>query len=184
MTHLSRTIACILVTVAVVVPQSAAAHAELSSSTPRDGSVVKSLPNRVTLELSEAVKKPAFVVVSDESGKRINSDTVRVSGRTVSSAIADRAGRGRFTISYRLVSSDAHVVSGTLKFSVPRGSAFATPSPSAAAPTSISGESVSSKSRDSVSDTAGIVFILVALVVMTGLSVLILLRLTSRAGKD
>lgn len=168
-------------------PQSASAHAELASSDPRDGASLKTMPDEVVLELSEQVKEPAFVAVANKQGRRVNSQTVAVDGRKVSSAIVRPSKAGSYTVSYRIVSADAHVVSGTLSFVVTHDSAPATTSEaasSAPAPTSMAGENVGAESRDDISNTAAIVFILIALVVMTGLSILLLLRLAGRAGKE
>ena len=189
MRSLTRLLALATMLVLALSSQPASAHAHLASSVPRDRSTLATMPNRVVLELSEQVKSPAFVAVTNADGSRVNSETVKVDGREVSSAIVKPTKAGAYTMTYRIVSADAHVVTGTVKFSVTHASAGATPSqkgdsPSAAAPTSMAGENVGSKSRDEMSDTAAIVFILIALVVMTGLSILILLRVAGRAGKD
>ena len=186
---LPRLLAVTVVSVTVLIPQHASAHAHLASSVPRDGATLTTMPSEVVLKLSEQVREPAFVAITDEDGRRINSGPVKVDGRKVTSGIAGPARAGAFTVSYRIVSADAHSVTGTVKFSVTHDSARATPSqerssPSAAAPTSMAGENVGGKARDEISDTAAMVFILIALVVMTGLSILILLRVTGRAGKD
>ena len=189
MRSLPRLLAAAAVSVFVLTPQHASAHAELASSVPRDGATLATMPGEVVLELSEQVRKPAFVAVTDADGRRVGTGPVKVDGRKVSSEIAEPTKAGAYTVSYRIVSADAHAVTGSVRFSVTHDSSPSTPSqegssPSAAAPTSMAGENVGAKSRDEVSDAVGIVFILIVLVVMTGLSILILLRVAGRAGKD
>ena len=100
------------------VPLPASAHARLTESSPTDGAKLTALPKKVVLKLSDPVAKPAYVVVSDAKGRRVNSESIRVAGRKVSSVIVESARAGAYTMSYRIVSADAHVVTGTVRFSL------------------------------------------------------------------
>lgn len=110
-------------------PGSAHAHAALAASNPGAGSTVRALPDEVWLELNEEVKEPAFVAVLNGNDERVNSETVSVEGRRVVSKIPNDTEPGDYTMSYRIVSADAHAVTGTINFTVSGKPASASPTP-------------------------------------------------------
>ena len=131
-------------------PASLALHARLVGSTPRDGSSVDTA-QEVTLAFDEDVD-PTFVKVAVQGPD--GSETAgspRVSGREVTQALATDLPAGAHVVTFRVVSTDGHPVSGTLTFtttaaptrspeptasasSTASSSASAAPSPSASAP--------------------------------------------------
>ena len=102
----------------LTVPAPASAHTGLTTSSPGDGARLDVMPKQVVLELSDPVAEPAYVVVADSAGRRVNSKVVRIDGKKVSSAIVEPAPAGAYLLSFRVVSADAHVITDTVRFSV------------------------------------------------------------------
>ena len=163
-------------------PLPATAHAELASSTPSQGATIATLPSSVKLVLSEPARKPAFVSVQNAAGNRINSKTVRVLDSEISTAVVDRTMPGKYTMAYRLVSVDGHVVTGEITFTVERGVPAATPTPSAVAAeatpspipsTSETDVAIESQSDDSSSWTEPVTVVGFSILALLGLFLVI-----------
>ncbi len=96
----------------------AAAHDELVGSTPADDATVPTAPTEVVLEFNNPVQTDfGQVAVLDETGAHHEESDPEIVGRTVTQAV-DALGAGVYEISYRVGSSDAHPISGTLTFTV------------------------------------------------------------------
>ena len=119
-------------------------HARLLGSTPQDGSTVGTA-DEVVLEFNEEVD-PTFVEVTVEGpdGSEVEGDP-EVDGRAVTQSLAADLPAGEHRVTYRVVSTDGHPVSGTVTFTStvapsasPEPTASVTPTPSttaSAAPT-------------------------------------------------
>ncbi|MCF3965176.1 copper resistance CopC/CopD family protein, partial [Streptomyces fuscigenes] len=101
----------------------ASAHAALTGSDPKDGSVVATAPKAVTLSFSEQVSlgKNAIRVLAPDN-ERVDSGKiadVSTSSRA-SYRIALRSGLadGTYTVAWQAVSADTHPVAGAFTFSV------------------------------------------------------------------
>jgi methionine-rich copper-binding protein CopC len=100
------------------------AHASLVSTDPPAGGEVGARPDAVTLRFSEAVDPPVDVVVTGPTGQRVSVGRTAVFGdRVTQRLLASQTGRGDYTISYQVLSSDGHVVNGTTHFTVSGGDA-------------------------------------------------------------
>ena len=111
-------------------PASLALHARLASSAPKDGATVETA-EEVVLTFNEDVN-PDFVAVkvsgpegSETAGKPV------VDGTAVTQALAADLPAGKHTVTYRVVSTDGHPVSGTVTFTSTTAPASASPSPTA-----------------------------------------------------
>jgi copper transport protein len=105
---------------ALVLAQSAAAHAILVASDPGNDAVVQEPPRTVSLRFSEPVES-AFgsVRVYDSHARRVDDGHVgRPDEKTVQVGIERRLERGTYTVAWRIVSADAHAISGTFVFHV------------------------------------------------------------------
>ncbi|MGW7263191.1 copper resistance protein CopC [Streptomyces sp. NPDC054842] len=112
----------------------ASAHAALSGTDPRDGTVLGSAPRHITLTFTEPVGllDDSFRVL-DPGNRRVHtgepghaggrSDTARVT-------LPRDLGTGTFTVAWRVVSADSHPVSGAFTFSVGEPSATSAVLPS------------------------------------------------------
>jgi copper resistance protein C len=113
----------------------ATAHAELESTTPKQGSTVQRLPQQVTLTFSEPIRTPAFVEVTGPGSTNVASGDVQVRDEVLTQRLGDAAGGGAYSLSYRVTSADGHPISGTVRFTVAGGAGGgneqSTPAPSA-----------------------------------------------------
>lgn len=100
----------------------ASAHAALTATDPRDGSVVPSAPQQIKLTFSEGVLLSADSVrVLDPQGKRVDEGKpAHVDGKSDTAAVALRAGAGNgtYTVAWQAVSADSHPVAGAFTFSI------------------------------------------------------------------
>ncbi|WP_262060909.1 copper resistance CopC/CopD family protein [Streptomyces sp. STR69] len=109
----------------------ASAHAALESTTPADGSVLKSAPRTLTLTFSESVAllDDSFRVY-DPDNRRVKTSSAhhaKDAGDTASVTLPAKLGTGTFTVAWRVVSADSHPVSGAFTFSIGKPSATTTP---------------------------------------------------------
>jgi copper transport protein len=103
----------------------ALAHAALLSTDPEDGTVLAAAPESVTLRFSEPVGTGLGAVrVIDPEGERVDDgQPVRgEGGREVTVGLRDTEAEGTYVLTWRVVSEDAHPVSGVSTFSVGRAS--------------------------------------------------------------
>lgn len=110
----------------------ALAHDALKDSDPKKDATVKTL-DRVTLEFSATVRMP-FVIVRGADGTKHQQGKPVVDGHFVKQALQGDLPDGKYTIAYRVVSSDGHPIEGEIPFSVkgaPQPSASASESASA-----------------------------------------------------
>ncbi len=104
----------------------ASAHAALVRTSPAQGGVVVTAPNEVVLTFSEPVSVVTGKVrVIAPDGSRADGDAPTVRGGVVAIPVRSDAGRGTYLVSYRVISADAHPVSGGFTYSV--GAPSATP---------------------------------------------------------
>jgi copper transport protein len=113
-------VAIAVVLAALAAAPSAFGHATLQQSTPGNNSIVRQSPGEVTLQFSEAVET-AFgsIRVYDCGGTRVDSGKiVRPSNSLVSVRLDRRLPAGTYTVTWRVISADAHPVAGAFTFHV------------------------------------------------------------------
>ncbi|MFE2537732.1 copper resistance protein CopC [Streptomyces sp. NPDC059371] len=124
----------------------ASAHAALTGTDPREGSVLKSAPRRVTLTFSESIGlfDDSFRVLDPENRRVRTGEPEHADGRSDTAGVTLPRGLrdGTYTVAWRVVSADSHPVSGAFTFSV--GKPSATPAP----PPPTTGDPVSSALYD------------------------------------
>jgi methionine-rich copper-binding protein CopC len=106
------------------------AHSALVSSVPAADSTVVDFPMDVTLTFNEELLKvgeenPNKVEVFDESGVLVSGAPV-VTGANTTAPVGIN-GNGVYTVKYRVVSKDGHVVEDEYQFNVESPIAIATP---------------------------------------------------------
>jgi methionine-rich copper-binding protein CopC len=109
----------------------ALAHDALKSSDPAKGATVESV-DEVRLEFTSGVRIPV-VVVRGAGGTAHQSGDPRADGKVVTQELKGALPDGKYTIAYRVVSSDGHPIEGEIPFTV-KGAPSASPSPSATSP--------------------------------------------------
>ena len=113
-------IALAVVLMALAAAPSAFAHAILQESTPSNDMVVRQSPPTVTLRFNEAVET-AFgsIRVFSCDGARVDSGKVsRPDDRMVAVKLDRQLPRGSYTVTWRVISADAHPVAGAFVFHV------------------------------------------------------------------
>jgi copper transport protein len=124
--HRSRRVRrCALVALAASVaalatPAGAHAHARLLTTEPANDAVLETSPGQVRLRFSEPVETAFGAVrVYDAQARRVDAGEVeRTRGNEVAVGLDDRLPRGTYTVTWRVVSADAHPVSGAFVFHV------------------------------------------------------------------
>ena len=95
----------------------AAAHAELTSTTPADGSRFVGVPPSVTLVFGEDVLAASVKLsVRNSSDTDIPLPQAEVTGGTVTAQWPQDAPGDTYKVSYRVVSKDGHPVTGSFSF--------------------------------------------------------------------
>jgi copper transport protein len=105
----------LVVLAALAFPAAASAHAQLQSTTPRFGHEIQVSPTTIRIHFDQIVKVlPGFLVVLDSKGHNYASD-VRGEGQDEVANVA-KLRAGPYTVRWRVVSADTHVVSGVWTF--------------------------------------------------------------------
>jgi methionine-rich copper-binding protein CopC len=118
----------------------AAAHATLISSDPADGASLASAPQRVTLVFDEPLPQGLNTVAITGPGQtRWETGDVSTTGNTISTAMKPSAPAGDYIVGYRIVSEDAHPLTGTVRFRLTTSGASAQPPAATTAPETAAG---------------------------------------------
>lgn len=97
----------------------ASAHAELIEASPGPAAVLESPPSQVVLVFNEPVQPTSHAVdVSAPDGSRVSDGDPIVDPSNVLTASVRALAAGAYTVSYRVIAEDSHVVEGSYQFSV------------------------------------------------------------------
>ncbi|SNT34101.1 hypothetical protein SAMN05216276_103545 [Streptosporangium subroseum] len=122
----------VILTAALWPATAAQAHDVLKSSNPAKDAKVADI-SEVTLEFERAVKFPK-VAVLNASGERFQAGEADLRGKKVVQTLSGTLPPGKYTIGFRVVSSDGHPRTGEIPFTVIASSTSSpTPTPSATA---------------------------------------------------
>ena len=110
-----------LVFLAIATTPQASAHVEIVNSYPEQYSNVNPIPTEVWIEFSgnlktlegEAVNS---VEVIDSTGIAVNYEDAVISGGRITTKISGQSAPGAFTVKYRVVGDDGHVIEGDYTF--------------------------------------------------------------------
>jgi copper resistance protein C len=115
-------------------PSGLALHAQLLGSSPKDGSTVATV-EQVVLTFNEDVD-PTFVKVSVEGPEGSEAaGKPAVSDREVTQALPADLPAGEHVVTYRVVSTDGHPVSGSVTFTSTQAPTSSSPSPTTSSST-------------------------------------------------
>jgi methionine-rich copper-binding protein CopC len=93
------------------------AHAHLLQTTPADGSVLTQAPTAFALKFNEAATLTALTIQKgSQAAQKIDGLPNKPAAQF--SIPAPRLDAGDYTLSFRVLSDDNHVVSGTVRFKV------------------------------------------------------------------
>ncbi len=118
---------------ALLLPGTSWAHARFVTASPAPNSSVVSAPNQVVLAFNEPVQ-PVSLKVIDASGHDLAADSDAVSiDNDIVLKFATPATTGKYVVSYRVLSGDAHPIAASFSFTV-AGAAGSKAPPTAATP--------------------------------------------------
>jgi len=108
---------------ALMVVPDAFGHAELVKSIPSANSVLKNSPTFVRLEFGESLttlggKADNHIYIFDAQNNRIKTTFTSVVKRIAKVTIVNPLKSGSYTVRYRVVSADGHILNSEFKFRV------------------------------------------------------------------
>ncbi|MDD2760326.1 MAG: copper resistance protein CopC [Methylomonas sp.] len=102
-------------------PMTVCAHAILVKSQPAKDEEVKEAPKQIDLWFNDPVRSQyKALAVVDSEGKRVDNHDVEqdmLDGSHIHATVSDLA-PGTYTVRYRVVSEDTHIVTGKFQFTV------------------------------------------------------------------
>lgn len=100
----------------------ASAHAHLQKSSPADGSVIKTSPSNLVLNFSAVARLTALSIQQGDEPEQNLKPVPSAAARQISVPLPPLT-PGRYAVTWRVVSDDGHVMSGTLHFTLADGPA-------------------------------------------------------------
>jgi methionine-rich copper-binding protein CopC len=100
----------------LVSPTPAFAHAELVTSSPRNGSQLLLAPRNITLTFGEDVALDTAQIL-DQSAVVVPATAV-LSGSRLTVTPSEKLANGRYAVSWQVTSEDGHVVAGAIAFTI------------------------------------------------------------------
>ena len=105
--------------VALALPAAASAHATLTKTEPEYGTRIERAPKIVRLHFDQSIDAlPNAIHVYDAKGRLVSGRTLLSKDERTIAAPVSRLARGGYTVRWRAVSADGHVVSGVYTFGV------------------------------------------------------------------
>jgi len=103
--------------------QSANAHAEIAKTNPTKNAILTQPPKSVWIEFGESLltldtKVVNTITVTNSQGKRVDKSPTIISGARATTKISGVLKKGKYLVTYRVVSEDGHPVKGSYYFSV------------------------------------------------------------------
>ncbi|MBA3830375.1 MAG: copper resistance protein CopC [Chthoniobacterales bacterium] len=119
MSHLSALAAALTL---LALQTSALAHSTLDRSEPKDGAILKELPNEIRIWFTEPIKVGLSTVEArNEAGHQIDRQDLRADKKEpvlVSLSLLPNLGVGTYRVSWTAVAQDMHVSKGSYSFRI------------------------------------------------------------------
>ena len=101
----------------------ASAHAEIAKTNPTKNAILTQPPKSVWIEFGESLltldtKVVNTLTVTNSKGKRVDKSPTIISGARATTKILGALKKGKYLVTYRVVSEDGHPVKGSYYFSV------------------------------------------------------------------
>ena len=117
------TLLILIVVYSITFTQSAFAHAEIAQTSPIKNAILTQPPKSVWIEFGESLltldtKAVNTLTVTNAQGKRVDKSPTIVSGARATTKILGALKKGKYFVTYRVVSEDGHPVKGSYYFSV------------------------------------------------------------------
>ncbi|MGM0804242.1 MAG: copper resistance CopC family protein [Bacillota bacterium] len=108
----------LLVTIVFQLPLSASAHSKLESSTPAEGEKVTTDLEAVVLTFSTKIESLSTMTL--KNGDKEIPLQISVEDDQMTGAITNPLENGNYTVAYKIIGADSHVIEGNYSFSVDR----------------------------------------------------------------
>jgi methionine-rich copper-binding protein CopC len=108
--------------VLVMFAVSANAHAHLQKSNPADNSVIATSPSNLVLNFTEAARLTVLSIQKDEEPKQTLKPLPTTAAQQISVPLPPLA-PGTYSVTWRVVSDDGHMMAGSLHFTLTAASA-------------------------------------------------------------
>ena len=111
----------ILILLFFSIPQNAFAHAQLIKEFPLGNSEIVDIPEKVSLDFDNQIIDLGSgndLRVLNKDGVDVSTGDVTIVGANLSKSLSNTLEPGKYTVSYRVVSEDGHVVTGEYFFSI------------------------------------------------------------------
>ncbi len=124
-------VSCVLISSAGL----ASAHSELIATSPAEDAVLHKPPSQVRLTFGEDVlQEGSDIVVTGPGGTRYSDpSTLRIDGTIATIGLAGEQDSGSYTVAYRIVSADGHVVEASYTYELRLPGSTPSPDASSAA---------------------------------------------------
>ena len=117
--RLSHALAALGLGIAVVaLPVTASAHAQLVESVPARDAVLAAAPEQVVLTFDDALSTVGTNVISvvGPDGTAVDDGIPTISGASIAQGLVPVTAVGTYTVTYRVVSGDGHIVNDSYSF--------------------------------------------------------------------
>ncbi|MGO2541545.1 copper resistance CopC family protein [Specibacter sp. AOP5-B1-6] len=163
----------------------ALAHDSITGTSPADGATVESVPEKIEISLSNT---PAVigsqVLVVDEAGTNWAAGDVDVLDKVATQRVRPGSPAGKYTVKWRLVSSDSHPIEGEFHFTATAASTGTAGAGVGAGPVA-SIQPQSEAAQEPVQDESAVPWSVIGLVaVLLGLVVALVVVARRRLGKE
>lgn len=108
----------------LILANPAIAHTSLLESTPKRDSIIATMPKEIILVFGEDLltindSTNNYFEVFDSANAKVSLSEINLDGAKLSARVLnDRIRAGKYSISYRVVAGDGHVVKGIVKFTI------------------------------------------------------------------
>ncbi len=142
----------------LITGSTANAHANLISSTPGDGKTLSSAPSKIVLQFSGALIEDSDTVVAETANGTDKTRLITtVDSQKIVAEWPQGWGAGKFDISYRVASSDGHIMTGGITFRIdPTSTERATEAPNEAEDESTNAGSTAAASASETSERGAV----------------------------
>ena len=108
------------------------AHSSLIEQLPKGNSTITAMPQEVKLTFDEELLDLGSgnsVIVRNPDGKEVTTGATKLLGSNISRELTASSVPGNYSVSYRVVSADGHVVEGTYQFTLKSKNESKSPTP-------------------------------------------------------
>jgi methionine-rich copper-binding protein CopC len=119
----------------LVLASPANAHTSLLESTPMRDAIISKMPEEIVLVFGEDLltiddSTNNYFEVFDSTNSKISLSEITLDGAKLSARVLnDQIKSGKYSISYRVVAGDGHVVKGSVRFTISKNKSKTTPPP-------------------------------------------------------